>query len=180
MVPIHKLSGRLGNQMFQLAYLHARMRDGVIPDIYVQDPKYFDAYRREIRQMYGQNIGVIDQVSIHVRRGDYVGNSFYVDLSKTDYYERAMEKFPDAEFLVFSDDIEWCKGQRIFESCEFSEGNDEVTDLNLMASCKAHIIANSSYSWWAAYISGKPTIAPKAWYRDGVERTVCQTNWTRI
>lgn len=180
MVPIWKLSGRLGNQMFQLAYLHAQMRSGKIPDIYLQDEKYFENYKDEIRQMYSQDISHIDQVSIHVRRGDYVRNPFYVDLSKTNYYERAMEQFPGESFLVFSDDIEWCKDQRMFEGCEFSEGNTEVEDLNLMASCKAHIIANSSFSWWAAYISGNKTIAPKAWYADGIERTVIPKQWIRI
>jgi hypothetical protein len=166
--------------MFQLAYLHAQMRDGWIPDIYVQDPRYFDKYKQEIRAMFGQGISLIDQVSIHVRRGDYVNNKFYVDLSKTDYYERAMEQFPDAEFLVFSDDIPWCKEQKLFINCEFSEGHDEVEDMNLMASCKGHIIANSSYSWWAAYISGRKTIAPKAWYSDGVARTLLPKEWMTI
>lgn len=163
--------------MFQFAYLHAQMRDGVIPDVYVQDPKYFDKYSSEIKALYGQGIASIDQVSIHVRRGDYVKNPFYVDLSKTDYYERAMDQFPGEEFLVFSDDIDWCKQQKIFDHCEFSEGNTEVEDMNLMASCKGHIVANSSFSWWAAYISGRKTVAPKAWHPDGVERTKLLPEW---
>lgn len=172
--------GQLGNNMFQLAYLHAQMRDGNIPDIYLQDEKYFSKYRDEIRRMFGQGISHIDQVSIHVRREDYVRNPFYVDLSKTPYYERAMELFPGEDFLVFSDDIDWCKNQRVFENCEFSVGNNAVEDMNLMASCKAHIIANSSFSWWAAYISGKETIAPKLWHPDGIERTKIPSNWKRI
>jgi hypothetical protein len=183
MIPMYKLSGRLGNQMFQFAFLHAQMRDGKIPDVYVQDVAYFDKYANEIKQMYGDGIEPIDQVAIHVRRGDYVGNPFYVDLyAHTDYYEKAMEQFPGAEFLVFSDDIAFCKSQVLFKDCEFSEYNDELTDFNLMAGCKGHIIANSSYSWWAAYVAPftKKVIAPKHWYADGVERTKVPNNWERL
>lgn len=103
-------------------------------------------------------------VSIHVRRGDYVDNDFYVDLFKNGYYKDAKALFPSKKFLVFSDDILWCKQQDIFKDCEFSTDCDEITDINKMIACEAHIIANSSYSWWAAFISGKKTIAPKDWY----------------
>jgi len=188
MVPIWRLSGRLGNQMFQVAYLFSQQKKGLIPDIYVQDEKFFEDVKDEIRALYSGGITNIDQVSIHVRRGDYVGNPFYVDIVNNGYYEKAMLEFPDADFLVFSDDIEWCKKQPMFEGCEFSEGLSEIEDLNLMASCKGHIIANSSYSWWAAYISGNKTVAPKEWYtlsapNDGEElipSTNCPDSWIRI
>ena len=181
MIPMWKLTGRLGNQMFQYAYLHAQVRDGIIPDVYVQDFAYFEEYANELRRIYGQGIEPIDQVAIHVRRGDYVNNPFYVDLTKTDYYERAMAEFPNAEFLVFSDDIEWCKQQKTFEGCEFSEGNDEITDFNLMAGCKGIIIANSSFSWWGAFINpNRKIVAPKFWYADGEERTKIPKEWTRL
>jgi hypothetical protein len=168
--------------MFQYAYLHAQVRDGKIPDIYVQDEKFFKRYAHEVRMLFGSDIGYIDQVAIHVRRGDYVGNRFYVDIWNDGYYERAMELFPGESFLVFSDDIEWCKKQPIFEKCEFSEGNDPVTDLNWMASCKGHIIANSSFSWWGAYLAPytKKVVVPRDWYSDGIERTVCPKSWIRI
>lgn len=183
MIPLWKLSGRLGNQMFQFAYLYTLSRLGVIPDFYVQDEKYFKSFSHEIKAMFGQGITSIDQVSIHVRRGDYVNNPFYTDLSKTDYYEKAMAMFPGGDFLVFSDNIDWCKQQEIFRGCEFAEGNDEVTDLNLMASCKHNIIANSSFSWWAAYLNPNPhkkVIAPKKWHPDGITRTAIPKEWTQI
>lgn len=175
-----KLFGRLGNQMFQYAFLYSYAKDNGI-DYYYQDPAFFEKHADDIRWLFGQNIPrKIDQVSIHVRRGDYVGNPFYVDLMTTGYYEKAMAMFPNEEFLVFSDDIEWCERQEIFRDCEFAEGNSEIEDMNLMAACKAHIIANSSFSWWAAFLSGRKTIAPKAWYSDQVERTKCPSTWTRI
>lgn len=182
MIPLWKLGGRLGNQMFQFAYLYSEARKGNIPDYYLQGEEYFEDYADEIKRLYGAGISKIDQVSIHVRRGDYVNNPFYVDLFSVGYYEKAMAMFPGASFLVFSDDIEWCKLQDIFKNCEFSEGNSEIEDLNLMASCQGHIIANSSFSWWGAYLGKGKVVAPSAknWYRDGVERSKCPKNWIRI
>jgi hypothetical protein len=170
--------------MFQFAYLKAKELDGEIEDVYVQDPKYFDKYRHHIKSIFGQDIVPTDQVAIHVRRGDYVDNPFYVDLFKDGYYERAMAEFPDEEFVVFSDDIEWCKKQPIFQGrkISFSEGNDEITDLNLMAGCKGIIMANSSFSWWGAYLGFHPkkVIAPIEWHPDGIERTKLLKEWKRV
>lgn len=189
MVNPDKIFGRLGNRMFQMAFILARMWDGEIDDYYLQDPKYFDQHRLKLRGMFGQGIEPINQVSIHVRRGanpsnpdepNYSENPFYVNLYNTDYYERAMEQFPDAEFLVFSDDVEWCKTQPLFKDCEFAGGNTEIEDFNLMAGCKGHIIANSSFSWWAAYLSGNKTVAPSEWFTDGVERVGFPPEWIRI
>ena len=179
-----RLSGRIGNQMFQFAYLKAKELDQEIDDVYVQSPEYFDRYRYHIKGLYGQDITPIDQVAIHVRRGDYVNNPFYVDLWKDGYYERAIAEFPDEDFLVFSDDIEWCKQQPLFKGrrFSFSEGNDEVTDLNLMAGCKGIIMANSSFSWWGAYLgdSKKKVIAPKEWYTDKIIRTKLLPEWKQV
>lgn len=172
-----RLFGRLGNRLFQMAYIYAQMKRGVIPDIYVQNPAYFEHYKDDIRTLFGDGIGKIDKVGIHVRRGDYVNNSFYVDLTQTDYYQKAMAMFPDEQFLVFSDDIEWCKQQDIFKNCSFSEGHDEITDMNMLASCKGVIMANSSFSWWGAYLSKGKIIAPKAYYTDGVQRTKYPKEW---
>ncbi len=181
MVPYHKLFGRLGNQMFQGAYIYSQMKKGKIDDIYVQDPYYFDEYRDEIRKLYGTGVGQINKVAIHVRRGDYVDNPFYVDLTKTDYYLKGMELFPDDGFIVVSDDIEWCMKQPMFKGCEFYS-KSEVDDMNYIASCKGIIMANSSFSWWASYLSNAKVVAPSVanWYSDGVERTICPKEWIRI
>lgn len=180
MVEPRKLFGGLGNRLFQMAYIYAQARKGEIPDIYIQDEKYFAPYQEEVRALYSEGIESIDMVSIHVRRGDYVNNPFYVDLSETAYYEEAMAHFPGEKFLVFSDDIEWCIRQEVFYGCSFSENKTEIEDLNLMAGCKAHIIANSSFSWWAAFISGKKTIAPTKWFTDGLQRITLPASWIQI
>lgn len=189
MVNPDKLFGRLGNRLFQMAYLYGQAKAGNIPDIYVQDPAYFENCKDELRAILGTDIEPINQVSIHVRRGgnpsnpsepNYCDNPFYVNLTETQYYDKAMAEFPHETFLVFSDDIEWCKEHFKGDQFEFSEGNDDITDFNLMAGCKGHIIANSSFSWWAAYVSGKKTVAPKEWYADGVERTKLPKEWKRV
>lgn len=181
MIPIERLTGRLGNKMFQYAYLYSQARKGEIPDVYVQDEEYFVEYRDEIKAMFSQDIpDETDMVAIHVRRGDYVNNPFYVNLMDTDYYDKAMQIFPDEKFIVFSDDIEWCKKQDLFDGCAFSERNDEITDMNLMASCKGVITANSSFSWWAGYLSNGIVVAPLEWYTDGFERTICPEEWIRV
>lgn len=172
-------AGGLGNNLFQFAYIYAQARKGEIPDMYVQDPKYFEGFADEIRQLYSEGIEPIDMVSIHVRRTDYVNNPFYVNLSDTNYYEDAIAEFPkDTKFLVFSDDREFAA--KAFPEYQVYEGKDQYDDFNAMAGCKGHIIANSSFSWWAAFVGGGKTVAPKQWHPDGVERTVCPDTWIRL
>lgn len=177
--------------MFKQAYLYAQMREGTIPDVYVQSPKYWEKYAAEIRKMYSEGVGFVDRVSLHLRRGDYVNNGFYVDLSTTEYYQKAVTRFPDDTFLVFckdnqgtdTEDRAWAHDfmDSLGVKYEFAPAdNSEITDLNLMASCKAHIMANSTFSWWAAFIGGGPTIAPKAWFADGMKRVDLFDNWTQL
>lgn len=193
MINIHALSGRMGNEMFRHAYLYAQFRKGIIPDIYLQDFKYFEGYEDEIKQLYGEGIGYLTQVGVHIRRGanptnpaepKYSENQFYTNLSGSDYYERAMALFPEENFLVFSDDPEWCKEKfKDNPRVQVMERKNEIEDFNLLASCKDLIIANSSWSWWAAYLcpnEGKKIIAPKDWFSDGVERIKIPDSWIRI
>lgn len=193
MIEPEVITGRLGNKMFQFAYLYAQMRDGVISDTYVQDEKYFKKYADEIKQMYGQNIGYLSQVGIHVRRGKnpfipsepkYNENPFHFDICSTDYYERAMAMFPGEKFLVFSDDPEYCKERFKGDNVQVMERSaSDIEDFNLLASCKHLIIANSSFSWWAAYLcpnESKIIVAPKEWYSDKETRTVLPETWIQI
>lgn len=183
MIPITNITGRLGNQMFEFAALYSFTKDLGI-DYYCQDVKYFEKYEREIRAIFSQgNVEPIDRIAIHVRRGDYVNNPFYVDLTKTNYYVSSTRLFPNDTFRVFSDDIAWCKKYFKDDRYEFSE-KTELEDLNDMIACKGHIIANSSFSWWGAYLSPlypyNPVVAPKSWYTDGVERTILPKHWNKI
>ncbi len=193
MVAPEKIFGRLGNKLFQYAFLFSFAKDNDI-DYYFQDEYFFKNNANMVRALFSTDIpNYTDKVAIHVRRGanpinknepKYIDNPFYVNVSDTDYYERAIAMFPESNFLVFSDDLQWCREKWAhLENFSFATGN-EIEDLNLMASCKAHIIANSSFSWWAAYLSpsypDNKVIAPKEWYSDGIERTVLPEHWTRI
>jgi len=100
----------------------------------------------------GENYPV---VSIHFRRGDYLEVS---SLNLTlDYYNEAinifLEKFPYFKLLVFSDDIEWCKEVLVGDNIYFSEGNSNYVDMCMMTLCDHNIVANSSFSWWGAYLN---------------------------
>ena len=199
MIIPEKISGRLGNKMFQIAYLYAQVRDGIIPDVYVQDYWYFEKYADDIKKLFGEGIGYLGQVGVHVRRGKnpidpsepaYKDNPFYVNLcEETTYYQEALKLFPDDNFIVFTDDIlytkEYMSNLLPKERYQIMDKNDEVDDLNLMASCKGLIGANSSYSWWAGFLNPNPSArivfpSVKNWYKDGIERTVCPKEWIRI
>lgn len=195
MVPITNITGRLGNQMFQFAFLLAYARDNDL-DHYFQNPAFFGEYDEEIRQLFSKDMhSPIDAVAIHIRRGGnphqpnepkYYENPFYVNLFDTHYYEKAIAMFPDEKFVIFTDDPEWVENNWILfdkSRMTISHGT-EIEDMNNMAACKAHIIANSTFSWWGAWLSPKyphnRVIAPKNWFADGVERTVLPNHWEKI
>lgn len=107
--------------------------------------------------------------SIHVRRTDYIGSTFMQSLGM-DYYEKAMERFsPETRFVVFSDDIAWCKQHFRGPRFSFVEGETPLFDMFIMASCADHIIANSTFSWWGAWLnpgSLKTVVGPTQWFRE--------------
>ena len=102
--------------------------------------------------------------SIHVRRGDYVNLSSYHHNLGMDYYKKGYDVMKqnienDLSYLVFTDDPEWCKQN--FSGAKVVEGNSAAVDLYLMSCCHAHIIANSSFSWWGAFLSlSQAVVAP--------------------
>jgi hypothetical protein len=170
MVPIHKITGRLGNQMFNYAFLLNYARTHGISDSYFpQHLEWFSESADFIRALYSQDIGKVEMVGIHVRRDDYLDPNRIQYVLPLDYYKKAMSYFPKAKFVVCSDDIEWAKHEPLFYGCEFSEGN-EIEDMNLLASCsEGLIIANSTFSWWSAFLNPHKCtiIAPDKWDKDG-------------
>jgi hypothetical protein len=108
-------------------------------------------------------------VAIHVRRGDYVNQPQYHPLVTKEFYQKAVEEVGiDNKFLIFSDDLEGCKDLFDFIPTKYpySTGVD-WSDLYMMSLCKDNIIANSSFSWWAAYLNqnlDKRVVAPTAWF----------------
>ncbi len=126
-----------------------------------------------------QQIECCESVSIHVRRTDYLDAEHIKihNLCSEKYYKNAIslvrQKYPNAVFFIFTDDKEWCKEHfkgHNFINVELQEGeNSDVADLLLMSRCKHHIIANSSFSWWSAWLNDAPekmVIAPEKWINN--------------
>ena len=170
------------------------MSDDIYLDGYWQSEKYFDSEKTISRlksefSFEEKNILVnpdtielleridnTESVSVHIRRGDYLNPGTVENhggICTDAYYKRAMEymleKKPEAEFYLFSNDIEWVKKQDFGEKShvvEIEEESGDVAELFLMSRCHNHILANSSFSWWSAWINDrddKVIIAPSKW-----------------
>jgi hypothetical protein len=148
---------------------------------YFQSEKYFKHIEEDIRKDFtfskelvkncSDFIDEIDSnrevISLHIRRGDYLSLQSFHPTPPIEYYEEALKQLPNSPVLIFSDDPEWCLNQPLFESDRFliSELNTADFDMCIMTMCKYHIMANSSFSWWASWLSkSENVIAPKVWF----------------
>ena len=135
----------------------------------------------------------VDSVGVHVRRGDYLlpeNNRKYGNICTLQYYRNAMqymkEKVSDARFYFFSNDPEWVRenlseGDSVIVNC--NHGKENYLDMYLMSQCSHNIIANSSFSWWGAWLNRNPDkiiVSPKRWFSHlDVSDAVCE-DWIRI
>lgn len=104
---------------------------------------------------------------IHVRRGDYIKYSHLYGGVGEDYYKKAMALWQaGTEFIVLSDDPDWCRTQAWLAGCEIIDEPDELKALAIMGSCEGAIIANSTFSWWGAMISAKKVVYPSKWFSN--------------
>lgn len=157
---------------------------------YFQSAKYFEHCESLIKKYFTfcVKFPTKGHTSVHVRRGDYLWQEQNHPVLPMSFYEEAMSHFSGTTFRIFSDDIEWCKKQYWFgEKVLFSPyQKDEVADLSLMASCENHIIANSSFSWWGAYLGQNPDkkiIAPLQWFGHKLPhdtKDLIPKDWIRI
>jgi Glycosyl transferase family 11 len=146
-------------------------------------------------EAFAARMSASTSVSVHVRRGDYVTNSStqaHHPTCGTAYYGRAADHLlrahPDAHFFVFSDDMDWARSHLQFAApVEFVHrpNSSAHVDMLLMARCRHHIIANSSFSWWGAWLAADragSVIAPKEWYRDPAIDTsdLLPPSWIRL
>jgi Glycosyl transferase family 11 len=165
------------------------LKDGVWLTGFFQSAKYFSESIREEFKFSGPDniIETGESVFIHVRRGDYVNNSTYESCS-LDYYNQAVglikEKVVSPKFYIFSDDIAWIKDNLNITNAIYLSNSDRE-DLYLMSQCRHAIIANSSFSWWGAWLINNPdkiVIAPSKWFRDKKINTKDLTpdKWIRI
>jgi hypothetical protein len=133
-----------------------------------------------------------ESVCLHVRRGDYLANAqvlAFHGICHLNYYQKAVRFFQkylhQPQFFVFSDDIDWCrKNLDLNENTIFVDhnGTSPEKDIFLMSQCQHHIIANSSFSWWGAWLAKKPdqqVIAPRQWFgsRNIDSRDLVPVDW---
>jgi len=137
--------------------------DNILLQGFFQSEKFFSNVKDEVKKVFAlpHVPGFEEYCSIHIRRGDYVQYSGSFPPVTVEYVEKAMQKIRTGKYLVFSDDIQWCKEQfahldNSMQRFWYSESNSEAGDLSMMASCGHHIIANSSFSWWGGYLGHNP------------------------
>jgi len=148
---------------------------------YFQTPKYFNHIEDEIRKDFTFKDEIKDPcesmieilnkpIALHIRRGDYINHAAHMYNQKLDYYKDALEYFgDDRQILIFSNDTKWCKEQEMFQESRFfmSESGSSYSDMCLMSLCHSFIIANSTFSWWPAFLAtneDKKVIYPKQWF----------------
>lgn len=147
---------------------------------YFQSPKYFDRYKSEIKKEFTFRYEIIakakniklnfqqETIALHLRLGDYTWKTHYHPICGVEYYRHALLKIPDIknkQILLFSDDI--VAAQKLLINFDTNPiiTNNKYVDLCIMTMCDYHVIANSTFSWWAAYLSrSKMIFAPKNWF----------------
>lgn len=179
-------------------------------DGYWQSHRYFDDFSGVLRSELGrpqavsnatsdmlEKISGSDSICLHVRRGDYISNRQAASTHGTcslDYYAKGMEvvssPLSDPHCFVFSDEPDWAKNNIRFAGIPvtFIDINGPDTpheDLWLMSACKHFVIANSSLSWWGAWLSeheGKVVVAPRQWFANAKRSTtdLIPSEWIRI
>jgi len=161
---------------------------------YWQHLGYFGAYRDVLRKefewkepldaknrMVYEDFAKGNTVSIHIRRGDYLKNWLYKDICELDYYAKAIEYVKRTcgegmKFAIFSNDMKWCEDNIVpllegayCTMVDWNQGAASYNDMRLMQACRVNIIANSSFSWWAAYLNVHTdalVVAPKVWINE--------------
>ena len=169
---------------------------------YWQHYKYFEGMQDVLRSTFqfplpeGENMEAskkmmeVPSIGIHVRRGDYVGNKGFGDVCTLEYYQKAIQQLNvtgETHFFVFSNDIAWCEEhlQPLMKNVtyvDWNKGKDSHWDMYLMSQCEQLVIANSSFSWWGAYLNQRASkiIAPKLWNRYVSDMHIQMPEWQLI
>ena len=170
---------------------------------YWQSESYFinvsDSLRHDftfIDDLKDKNTNIVKEIlssnaiSIHVRRGDYLNLSEIHPTCNFQYYQKAIHEIErnidNPHYFIFSDDIEWCQMHFGFlerkNYIDWNKGQNSYIDMHLMSLCKHNIIANSSFSWWAAWLNNNLTkivIAPEKWF--GITtNNIALSSWIKI
>ncbi|HDM8185454.1 TPA: alpha-1,2-fucosyltransferase [Vibrio harveyi] len=188
-----------------------RIKDEITLVGYFQSEKYFHKYRDEIKNEFtlidelpieakiiAEKISNTNSIAVHVRRGDYITNSENMAIHgvcDVDYYKRAHVYLnehglinDETKFFIFSNDLDWCsENMRFLGDIVIVDGNSArpEIDMYLMSLAKSQIIANSTFSWWGAWLNeniDKTVVAPSNWFASEsfVNNDMIPTDWVKI
>jgi glycosyl transferase family 25 len=137
---------------------------------YFQDWRYVDPdfiSKLSLPDISSKYPGIRDGIFLHVRGGDYIGNPLH-DVGLDTYYERAIGHFPDAHFFVMTNDIDYMKTRPYLRELKYTVVTEsEIDTLSLMRQCAGGICANSSFSWWGAFLNpARKIVMPDRWFKD--------------
>ena len=175
---------------------------------YWQSEKYFIEFSAEIRDDFSfglplshensklaSQIDQVSSVSLHIRRGDYIHNpkaALTYELCTLDYYAASIRYITNhvsnPQFFIFSDDIEWAKNNLVINSpcfyIDHNHGSNSYNEMRLMSLCKHNIIANSTFSWWGAWLNPsleKIVIAPQRWFTNKTNtQDLIPASWVKL
>lgn len=175
-----------------------------IYDGFWQSEKYFKSVEHRVRKAFAFNEELLNNstkrlseslkkenyISVHIRRGDYVVQKDDFGLCDQDYYIKAIDYLNQTskkiKLVFFSDDIKWVKDNLYYNDSIYVDWNtnyDSWQDMYLMSLCKHNIIANSSFSWWGAWLNNNPNkivIAPKQWFPNRNNYDILPINWIKM
>jgi hypothetical protein len=184
----------LGSNVYLKGYFQSEKYFLPAKDIITSDLTFKKELVKNIEN-FSASINKAVSVSVHIRRGDFDKDSLTADYHGTldiGYYNSAIEliraKIPNATFYFFSDNIDWVKENLQIPNAVFVSNiitKNHIEDLYLMSQCRHNIIANSSFSWWGAWLNDNPekiVIAPKKWFNKGPNDTqdLIPSEWIKI
>lgn len=168
-----------------------------------QSPQYFDNVEHVLREklifpefLDSKSIALCEDiqdqesVAVHIRRGDYLKHKALGGICDLPYYKNAIDKIEtlvgNPLYVVFSDDITWCKENINVKNTRFvdwNSGEQSFQDMHLMSLCKHNIIANSSFSWWGAWLNANPNkivVAPNKWINYTDASGILPKQWLQV
>jgi hypothetical protein len=174
---------------------------------YWQSEKYFKNVEGEVRQLFknqapcmlrdSSNPSVVeawnriyysDSIALHIRRQDYLRLQHFHGMPSLDYYRTGIEDIRSRRYntsvFIFSDDRQWCR-ENFSKDCFVVDGTNKYEDLRLMSQCNHAVIANSSFSWWGAWLQqklGGIIVAPKHWFADPTidDSDIVPARWMKV